>query len=196
MVTGRVPFEGDTPFAVGVKHKSEKAKDPKELNAQVPPDLSKVILRCLEKDKEKRYQGAGELRSELMRIEKGIPTTEREIPKKKPKTVKIGEIKWKSLILYGGATLLLILLIVGGIYLLTGKRGAINSIAVLPFENADPDTEYLSDGITESLINKLSQLPSLKKVIAWSSVFRGLSALPERAFLLKQEDRRMDEESH
>jgi TolB-like protein/DNA-binding winged helix-turn-helix (wHTH) protein/Flp pilus assembly protein TadD len=55
---------------------------------------------------------------------------------------------------------------------LKGKSGgAINSIAVLPFANADPNTEYLSDGITESLINSLSQLPQLK-VIARTTAFR------------------------
>jgi tetratricopeptide (TPR) repeat protein/tRNA A-37 threonylcarbamoyl transferase component Bud32 len=86
MVTGRVPFEGDTPFTIGVKHKSETPKDPKELNTQIPEDLNFVILRCLEKDKEKRYQSAGEVRTELTRIEKGIPTAEIEIPKKKPLT--------------------------------------------------------------------------------------------------------------
>jgi tetratricopeptide (TPR) repeat protein len=86
MVTGQVPFEGDTPFTIGVKHKSETPTDPKELNSQLPDDLNRVILKCLEKDKEKRYQNAGELRSELLNIEKGIPTTDRIIPKKKPLT--------------------------------------------------------------------------------------------------------------
>jgi len=86
MVTGRVPFEGDTPFTIGVKHKSEMPKDPKELNAQIPEDLSSVIMRCLEKDKEKRYQSAGEMRSELENIQKGIPTTERVVPERKPLT--------------------------------------------------------------------------------------------------------------
>ena len=65
MLTGRVPFEGDTPFTVGVKHKSEIPKNPKELNAQIPDDLNRLILRCLEKEKEKRYQSAYELSSEL-----------------------------------------------------------------------------------------------------------------------------------
>ncbi len=86
MVTGQVPFEGDTPFTIGVKHKSERPKNPKELNSQLPDDLNRVILKCLEKDKENRYQSAGELRSELLNIEKGIPTTDRLIPKKKPLT--------------------------------------------------------------------------------------------------------------
>ena len=88
MVTGQVPFEGDTPFTIGVKHKSEEPQDPKELNAQIPDDLNRVILRCMEKDKENRYQSAGELRSELENIEKGIPTTDRVIPKRKATTSK------------------------------------------------------------------------------------------------------------
>jgi serine/threonine protein kinase/predicted Zn-dependent protease len=88
MVTGRVPFEGETPLGIAMKHKSEVPKDPRELNAQLAEDLSRVILRCMEKDKEKRYQSAGEVRSELSSIEKGIPTTERIVPKRKPITSK------------------------------------------------------------------------------------------------------------
>jgi serine/threonine protein kinase/Tfp pilus assembly protein PilF len=75
MVTGGVPFEGDTPFTIGMKHKSEMPQNPKELNAQIPDDLNRVILRCLEKDKEKRYQGVEEVHSELVNIEKGLPVT-------------------------------------------------------------------------------------------------------------------------
>ena len=86
MVIGRVPFEGDTPFIIGMKHKSEGPKDPRELNPQIPKNLGQIILRCLEKDKDRRYQSAGEFRSELENTEKGIPTTERIIPKRKPLT--------------------------------------------------------------------------------------------------------------
>ena len=86
MVTGQTPFEGETPFTIGVKHKSEVPKNPKELNSQIPDDLCRVILRCLEKEREKRYQSAGEVRSELINIEKGIPTTERIVPERKPLT--------------------------------------------------------------------------------------------------------------
>jgi tetratricopeptide (TPR) repeat protein len=88
MVAGRVPFEGDTPFTIGVKHKSEVPRPPKELNAQIPEDLNRVILKCLEKEKGRRYQSAGELRSELSLIEEGMPTAARVIPKKTAFTSK------------------------------------------------------------------------------------------------------------
>ncbi len=86
MVTGQTPFEGDTPFTIGIKHKSETPKDPKELNLQIPDDLGRVILRCLEKEKEQRYPNSQELCSDLSAIEQGIPTTEKIVPKKRPLT--------------------------------------------------------------------------------------------------------------
>jgi serine/threonine protein kinase/tetratricopeptide (TPR) repeat protein len=86
MTTGRLPFEADSPFAVGIKHKNEQPKDPKELNPNISSELSRVILKCLEKDKEKRYQSAGELRSDLERTEQGLPTTQRAVPKRVPVT--------------------------------------------------------------------------------------------------------------
>jgi serine/threonine protein kinase len=80
MVTGRVPFEGDTPLSIAVKHKSEIPNDPRELNAQIPEDLSRLILRCLEKDKEKRFQSATAVAAELENIERGVTTAERTAP--------------------------------------------------------------------------------------------------------------------
>jgi serine/threonine protein kinase len=73
MLTGRVPFEGDTPLSIAVKQKTEAPCDPKTLNAQVPSDLSEVILKCMNKEKEKRYQKAEGVLSELANIEKGTP---------------------------------------------------------------------------------------------------------------------------
>jgi serine/threonine protein kinase/tetratricopeptide (TPR) repeat protein len=86
MVTGRVPFEGETPFTIGVKQKSEAPQNPQDINSQIPDDLNRVILHCLEKDKEKRFGSAAELRDELDNIERGIPTTEKAIPARKPLT--------------------------------------------------------------------------------------------------------------
>ena len=88
MVTGRVPFEGNTALSIAMKHKSETPRDPKEYNAQIPDDLSTLILKCLEKDKDNRFQSAGELQVDLENIEKGIPTTDSAIPRRKPLTSK------------------------------------------------------------------------------------------------------------
>jgi serine/threonine protein kinase/lipoprotein NlpI len=78
MVTGRVPFEGETPLLVAIKHKNEIPKDPKELNHQIPDDLSRLILRCLEKDRERRYGSAEELWKRLNTIFMIRPTEEVE----------------------------------------------------------------------------------------------------------------------
>ena len=178
MLTGRVPFEGDTPLSIAHKQKYEAPTNPNEINTQVPEELNRLILKCLEKDKEKRFQSAGELRAELTRIEQEIPAAERAGSKRKStKSREIaagkGRSQWAKITLYGGAVALLALVINAGLHLFTGRGEVIDSIAVLPFENvnADPNTDYLCDGITETIINKLSQLSGLKKVIARNSVF-------------------------
>ena len=178
MVTGRRPFEGETPLSVAHKQKYEAPQDPKRLNAQVPDDLSRLILRCLEKDKDKRFESAEELLGELARVEEGIPTTERAVPRRRTTGSKAaaaggGARSWRKVVLCGAAVVVLALIVYAGLRLFSGREGAIDSIAVLPFENvnADPNTDYLCDGITETIINKLSQLSSLKSVIARNSVF-------------------------
>jgi serine/threonine protein kinase/tetratricopeptide (TPR) repeat protein len=65
MVTGQLPFEGDTPLNIAMKHKSEAPKNPKEYNPQIPEAVSRVIQRCLEKNREMRYQTVEEVLSEL-----------------------------------------------------------------------------------------------------------------------------------
>ena len=167
MVTGNVPFKGDTALSVALKHKSKPPTDPKELNPKVSESLNRLILICMEKERERRYQNAGELLSELNKIEKGIPIAKR-IPSKR----KI-EIKWKSILLYGGVPLVLILLIAGALYLFTGRAEAIDAIAVLPFENLTGDTEqeYFVDWITDELTGKLARIGALR-VISFLSMMR------------------------
>jgi len=88
MATGRVPFEGETALAIAMKQKGETPKNPKGLNPHIPDDLAGVILKCLDKDRSRRYQTASDVRAELERIEKGLPTTERVAPARKPFTSK------------------------------------------------------------------------------------------------------------
>ncbi|MDI6698069.1 MAG: protein kinase [Candidatus Saccharicenans sp.] len=80
MTTGRLPFEGETFISIALKQKTEALRPPKEFNPQLPDDVNRLILRCLERDREKRYQSADEVLSDLARIEKGVPTTERVLP--------------------------------------------------------------------------------------------------------------------
>jgi CheY-like chemotaxis protein len=73
MVTGSVPFEGDTALSVALKHKSQLPLDPRKLNPDVSDDLSRLILICMEKERERRYQKAEELLADLRNIEEGFP---------------------------------------------------------------------------------------------------------------------------
>jgi len=75
MMTGKVPFKGDTALSIALKHKTEEPADPRELNDQLSEGLSAVILKCLEKDRESRYQSAEELLLELRSTEEGMPLT-------------------------------------------------------------------------------------------------------------------------
>jgi len=84
LLTGILPFEGDTPISVAIKHIKEEAPEPKAINSSIPDDLNRVVLRCLEKDREKRYKNVEELLSELNKIEKGVPITDRILPDVKP----------------------------------------------------------------------------------------------------------------
>jgi len=166
MVTGRVPFEGDTPFTIGVKHKSEQPKDPKELNTQLPEDLNLVILRCLEKDREKRYQSAGEVRSELINIEKGIPTTEIEVPKRKPLTSREITVQFSLKRLFIPALIFIAVIVIGVILwrIIPAKKvppplTAKPTLAVLYFKNntGDEKLDVWRSGLSDLLISALSQ---------------------------------------
>ena len=89
IVTGKLPFEGDTPFSIGMKHKSETPRDPKELNAQIPGKLSHVILKCMEKKREDRYKKAEEILSELNQIKTREPEAEKIIERKWKKSIAV-----------------------------------------------------------------------------------------------------------
>ena len=166
MVTGRVPFEGDTPFTIGMKHKGEIPQNPKDLNTQVSDDLNRVILRCLEKEKEKRYQSAGEVRSELENIEKGIPTTERAIPERKPLTSREITVTFGLRKLFIPALVFIGIIIIGVIIwrsipqkIATPVPSGKPSLAVVYFENnsGDESLDHWRKALCELLIADLTQ---------------------------------------
>jgi len=167
MATGRLPFEADTPFAVGVKHKSEKPKAPKELNSQISEDLDRLILKCLEKDKDERHQSAGEVLSELKRIEEGIPTTERTAPHKKPLTSREITVKFSLKKLFIPALAAAVLIIAAVIlWQILSHKGAAPpaasgrpSLAVMYFKNNTGDETYniWRIALSDSIITDLSQ---------------------------------------
>jgi serine/threonine-protein kinase len=72
MLTGKVPFTGDTPLEIAMKHLSEVPVPPSELRDDVPEDLDLVVLRALAKDPEDRYQTAEEMNADLARIQRGL----------------------------------------------------------------------------------------------------------------------------
>jgi tetratricopeptide (TPR) repeat protein len=185
MVTGQTPFEGDTPFTIGVKHKSEMPQDPKTLNTQISDDLSRVILRCLEKDKEKRFQSAGELRTELLNIEKGIPTTERIVPAKKSLTSREITVTFglKKLWIPAAAIMVMVILAVAAWQILGKKKAAPlpsgkPSFAVMYFENntGDSELDHYKKAISDLLITDLGQSKYLR-VLSGAQLFNILSQL-------------------
>jgi len=183
MVTGRVPFEGETPLSIVMKHKSETPTDPRKINAQIPEDLSSVILKCLEKNKENRYQTTGEVHSELTRIEEGIPTTERVEPKRKPITSKEITVTFGLKKLFIPALVIIAVIAVAIIiWQLLPQKEAVPtepskaSIAVLPFEDLSPEKnqEYFCDSMANSIINALSSIEDLSVRARGSSfLFKG-----------------------
>jgi serine/threonine protein kinase len=86
MVTGKVPFEGETPLSVALKHRSVPPQNPRELNPNISPALAEVILKCLAKDRAKRYQTTEELQADLNSIAQGLPATKKGTTRREPIT--------------------------------------------------------------------------------------------------------------
>jgi eukaryotic-like serine/threonine-protein kinase len=161
MVTGRVPFEGETPLSVAMKHKGEKPKDPKEWNPQLPAPLSRLILKCLEKDKEKRHQTAEELLLEIEAVKKGIVGTTIEKPTKKARTSKEITVTFGLKRLIVPALAIIGLIALGFILWHAVFKGkpVERSIAVITFQNQTGDEayDYLRAAIPNLLITSLEQ---------------------------------------
>jgi tetratricopeptide (TPR) repeat protein len=176
MVTGRVPFEGDSPLSVAYKHKNEIPVPPQKLNAQVPEPLNSLILRCLEKEKESRYQNADDLLADLVRIEEGLPISERVILKARP-TIRITREKPTGLrrFLIPGLAVFALIIATGVVWRVFFWKGATsappseNSIAVIGFENltGDPACDMYRRTIPNLLITNLESTHFFDYVATW-----------------------------
>ena len=172
MLTGRVPFEGETPLSIAVKQKLEKPRDPKELNDQITDDLGRLVLRCLEKDRSKRYESTEQVGRELENMAKDLLATAHGIPKTKPLTSKEITITLglrKPLV----PALLVIAMALIGLFLWhpwsARNRSPLPpadkpSIAVVYFENntGDEKLDHWRKGIADLLITDLTQSRYLK----------------------------------
>ena len=174
MATGVMPFRGDASGVIAEAILNRAPVAPVRLNPDVPPKLEEIIIKSLEKDRKLRYQHAADIRTDLQRLKRDADSA--RVAALSGAVPAAGARPWwrRTTALAAGGVALAALLALGTWFAIFRARGeAIDSVAVLPFVNAsaDPNAEYLSDGITESLINNLSQLPNLR-VMARTTVFR------------------------
>ncbi|HXV64964.1 MAG TPA: protein kinase [Vicinamibacteria bacterium] len=172
MATGQLPFEGATSGLIYDAILNLGPRPPRHHNLKVPEELERVILKALEKDREHRYQNAKDLMVDLKRLRRDTDTVvarsveSRTAPTTKPR---------KSLVRWALTAAILAVAAIASYFLLprAPSTQVADSLAVLPFDNTrgDPEVEYLSEGIAETLINRLSSIPELK-VMARSKAFR------------------------
>jgi serine/threonine protein kinase len=183
MSTGTLPFRGGSSAEI-FKSILDAAPPPAlRLNPDIPADLERIINKALEKDRNLRYQTAADLRTDLTRLKRDFDSgrspsaSAAAIAESSASSAATKAAPGSRSLKAPIAALVGILLIaaLAAAYFLRSKSGTqnISSIAVLPFVNAttDPNNDYFSDGLTESLIGTLSQLPDLK-VMARSTVFK------------------------
>jgi serine/threonine protein kinase/Tfp pilus assembly protein PilF len=138
IVTGKLPYPGDSTYAVAVKHLTGTPKDPAGLNPHVPPPLSRVILKCLAKDPAKRFREASEVCAELGRIEETLPSGNggNWIKRLWAKIRSERKLKWGlaagGLLAVAAISIVVVIPIIEGLINPTPDE---NSLIVLPFRN-------------------------------------------------------------
>ncbi len=174
MSTGTLPFRGDT---TGVIFKAILDGTPTSavrLNPDLPAELERIISKALEKERDLRFRHASEVLTDLRRLKRDTESGRSAATTEAQTRLHSRRRLWR--VVAGAAAVVIItaaFLAWRSLYSRTSDATPIHSIAVLPFVNAtaDPNNDYLSDGLTESLIGSLSQLPNFK-VMARSTVFK------------------------
>src|SRR2546430_7798447 len=160
MTTGVAPFDGQPEFELSAQILREP---PRPLPADVPPGVHAVLSRCLVKDPAQRYQRAAEVHAAL-EASQSAPVGIAPMPRQR-----------LSRALLGTSVGALAVALAIWFYVVGRSPRTLHSIAVLPFVSTGgtPETEYLSDGLTEGVINSLAQLPQpTLTVIALNSVLQ------------------------
>ena len=171
LVTGVQPFVADSAVRTAIKRLHEPPPSPRVHVPDLDPRWEATILRCLARDPADRFSTALDVVASLEGT--GVEEAAAKRPPSRRWAVSAG---WRAAVfsLTGALVLVAIALVAGRVWLNRASTDApIDSLAVLPFVNvgADPNAEYLSDGLTENLINSFSQLPRLR-VVPRSTVFR------------------------
>ncbi|HKD84608.1 MAG TPA: protein kinase [Terriglobales bacterium] len=184
MVTGTMPFRGETSAAIFDAILNRPPISPVRLNPEAPAKLEDVINKALEKDPRMRYQTASDMRTDLRRLKRdtesgrsaavaaassGFTSSATPVSGQMAAAAASTKRYWIA----GLAAVVVIGAAVAGFLWRSSSPKKISSMAVLPFVNAtsDANNDFLSDGLTEDLIGTLSQVPNLK-VMARSTVFR------------------------
>src|ERR1700733_6730756 len=165
MATGTLPFRGETSAVLfdGILHKAPVSAG--RLNPEVPAELERIISKAMEKDRDVRYQGAAELRADLKRFKRDTSLGSAPLPK---------SVSWyRKPTAWITAVAVLLLLTLMGWFAMRPQTLAIRSVAVLPFAIAAQDavSEDVRDGVTEAIIDTISQVPEVR-VMSGSSVSR------------------------
>ncbi len=180
MATGKMPFDGATSGEICSAILRDEPLPPAQLVPDLSPELGSIIRKALEKDRNLRYQSAADLRSDLQRLKRDTESTRlaahASSSSSSGRMSAVATPRRRQMPIVAAICVVVALtLAVGGAawYVRSHKATQIDSLAVLPFMNqgGDAKTDYLSDGITESLIDNLAHVPDLK-VKSRHSVFR------------------------
>jgi eukaryotic-like serine/threonine-protein kinase len=178
MVTGVLPFRGETSGVIAEAILNRTPVAPVRLNPDIPPKLEEIVTKALEKDRKLRYQHAADIQTDLSRLKRDTSSAEVATAKKAALSTH-GPLRRWAIAITGGLVALLALVVglnVGRLRdrLRSGAEAQrIESLAVLPLENLSGDAtqDYFADGMTEELTTDLAKIRALR-VISRTSVMR------------------------